>query len=211
MFRERVYTQVMSNFLGKIGKLLPFTPNGLTFLTVIISGIAFYFATVQNVFLTLLFFILACLLDTIDGALGRLLGTTTKLGAFLDGSLDRFTDFFLVFSFFFFNLPSVFIPFKYMMFTLVYFTLMPTFIVAYANHRGAVDDPEEKKVWRIMNCAEMRVAYFIALGLAQINPLISSYILFTIMVLNIITSFQTIYLGIIKSEDRDTAFKIFRK
>lgn len=210
MFREWIYNQKLSDFLGKIARISPFTPNGLTFLTVFVAGAGLYFATKQNVVLSLFFFILACVMDSVDGALARLIGTPTKLGAFIDGSLDRFTDFFLVFAFFFFDLPAVFIPFEYMMFALVYFTLIPTFVVAYANHRGAVDDPEEKKVWRIMNCAEMRVAYFVALAIAKINPLATSYILFAVMVMNIITSLHTIYLGIAKSPEKQGAFKIFR-
>ncbi len=210
MIKEKIYTQSMSDFLGRIGKLLPFTPNGITYLTVVFSAIGFYFASLNRPIMALLFFLFGCGMDTLDGGLARLLKMQTHLGAFLDGTLDRFVDFLLLASFWFFALPDVILPFPLMMFALGYFTLLPTFIVAYANHRKAVDDPEEKKVWRIMHRTEMIILYFVALAVIPYNPLYASYILVLVLILNIITSFQALFLAVAKSEERKTALRIFR-
>ena len=210
MLKEKMYTQSMSDFLGRMGRFLPFTPNGLTYLTVVFSAIGFYFASRNNALVALLFFLFGCGMDALDGGLARFLKLQTHLGAFLDGTLDRFVDFLLLASFWFFALPDVILPFPIMMFALGYFTLLPSFIVAYANHRKAVDDPDEKKVWRIMHRTEMLILYFIALAVIPYNPFYASSILTGALILNIITSFQTVFLAVARSEERKTALRIFR-
>ena len=54
------------------------------------------------------------------------------------------------------------------------------------------------------------IIYFIALFLVPFAPLYSSWILFGALVLNFITTVQTVYLSIKKSPELDTAFKLFR-
>ena len=75
-------------FLEKTGV----TPNGLTI-------IGFLFTAVIAVVLALGYFItggvlliLAALFDTLDGALARQTGQSSKFGAFLDSTMDRFSE-----------------------------------------------------------------------------------------------------------------------
>lgn len=49
--------------------------------------------------------------------------------------------------------------------------ILPSFIVAYANHRGAVSDDNETLIWRVMNRGEM---LFFMIGILIIS-LFSSY------------------------------------
>ena len=41
---------------------------------------------------------------------------------------------------------------------------MPSFTVAYANHRGAVNDDNETLIWRIMNRGEMFILMMSIIG-----------------------------------------------
>jgi len=182
--------------IGKLFSRFPFKPNFYSVLSLFFGILGFISSYFNNIYLALLFFSLSGFLDLIDGALARYIRKETAYGAFLDGGVvDRLNDFFIIFSFVFFGLPNYIIKFEYLIVILVYFTLMPTFIVAYANHRKLVNDPNETKIWRIMHRGEMYVLFLIALFLIMINKTYSTYLLTLITILNIITTVQTIYLS----------------
>jgi hypothetical protein len=82
-----------------------------------------------------------------------------------------------------------------------YFALMPTFIVAYANHRRAVPDPTEKIIWRILHRTEMYPLFVIALITAMFSMDWAMYFIVFTTVFSIITTFQTIYLTAVKSKN----------
>lgn len=211
MFKENFYTKTLSDALGRVAHVLPFTPMGITYLTVVVSAVGFVLAWRQEPVWSAFVFLVGCGLDALDGGLARLTGLQSKLGAFIDGTLDRFVDFLLIYSFTFFALPSVVIPFDRMMMFLVYSTLMPVFVVAYANHRGAVQDPDEKKVWRIMNRGELILLLLVALVSVPLSPQLTSWLLFIALVLNTITTIQSIIVAVYKSPERHRALAIIRK
>ena len=101
-------------------------------------------------------FLFGGVLDEIDGKVARWSGRTTYLGGFADGVADRFADFFFILSFFHLDFPDWIMPQHVLLFVLLFATLMPPFIVAYANHRRVVPDPTEKVIWRI----SFRIEYY---------------------------------------------------
>ena len=97
MLRKAVYPKIESilnqwaGFFQKQG----ITPNQLT-----LGGLALTFLTgwiyaSGHFFLGGIFLIISCLGDMLDGPLARLTGKTSKFGAFLDSTVDRYADFFL--------------------------------------------------------------------------------------------------------------------
>jgi uncharacterized protein YhhL (DUF1145 family) len=78
---------------------------------------------------------------------------------------------------------------------------MPTFEVAYANHRGTVPDPTEKEIWRILHRVEMYPLFLLVILLAYFNPQLAIYVLVFTTVMSFITSIQTIILTYIKSKN----------
>lgn len=202
MIKEFLNTDKISIPIGKLFFRLPLSPNQWSLISVLPAIIGFYFALQGHLILTFLFFVLAGACDSIDGGVARYKGGATKFGAFLDGSMDRIVDFLLIFSFLFFNLPFVWIwPMEYWLVATAFFCLMPTFEVAYANHRGAVPDPQEKKIWRILHRTEMYPLFLIALISIKISPLIASWILIFTTILSFITSIQTILVTYFKSKE----------
>ncbi len=63
-----------------------------------LSGVAYYFAynSTLALALALVFLLLNGLLDGLDGALARKMGTATKYGDFLDHVIDRYADVFII-------------------------------------------------------------------------------------------------------------------
>jgi CDP-diacylglycerol--glycerol-3-phosphate 3-phosphatidyltransferase len=73
---------------GRIG----LTPNALTVIGFLISGIAAIVAGYQLWFAAGVISVAGALFDMLDGALARATGTTSKFGAFLDSTLDRWGE-----------------------------------------------------------------------------------------------------------------------
>ncbi len=184
----------LARYIGK----LPISPNTWTLLSMIPAVIGFYFAMQQNVIAALILFALSGFLDGVDGAIARHRGSSTKLGGFIDGVSDRFVDFLVVVSFMFI-LPDFIIPVSWWVIIAAYWALMPTFIVAYANHRGAVDDPKEKVVWRILHRVEMYALWMLAFLVAAFSVQWAMYIFAFTTVMSVITAFQSFFLAIYKS------------
>ena len=70
--------------------------------------------------------------------------------------------------------------------------IAPSFIVAYANHRGAVEDDDETLIWRLMNRGEM-IVVMIGIQIASlVNPSWAGYLLMLLIVLATLTVAQTI-------------------
>ena len=75
--------------VGKIFSKIGLTPNQYTLASVFFALASFYFLIKLNLTSALIFFILAGLMDFIDGAVARKTNQATKKGAYLDTVVDR--------------------------------------------------------------------------------------------------------------------------
>lgn len=187
--------------IGRLAAKITPRPNVWTLISFLPAIAGFVFVAYGDVVWGVIMFFLAGAMDSIDGAVARSQNRTTYLGAFLDGTTDRFVDFLLIFSFLFLDLPDFFLPFSWWIVIAAYFALMPTFIVAYANHRLAVPDPTEKIIWRILHRTEMYPLFVIGLILAIFSLNWAMYFVVLTTVLSVVTTFQTIYLTVKQSKN----------
>ena len=169
------------------------TPNHYTWLTIPAALLGWFAFVRHDAWLGVLLFALAGVLDVIDGALARHRNVASGNGAFLDGSLDRFVDFLLLFSYFWLPIHAPWLPLSQWLFFAIFFAIMPSFEVAYANHRRAVHDPDEKIIWRILNRGEMYLLMLIIPIVAIYSPRYAGYLLVLLVLLSIITTFQTLF------------------
>ncbi len=193
-------TKKATAFLGRLVSVLPLTPNQWSVLTLLPGVYALYLVYTGSVFWGAAWFLFTGVMDLVDGALARYTNTASSLGAYIDGVMDRFADFLLIFSFLFLGVSEVFIPFSWWVVVAAYFALMPTFIVAYVNHRGAVPDPTERVVWRILHRAEMYPLYVFALFIASVHSRYGAYVFVFTTVLSVVTAVHTFILGILKNK-----------
>lgn len=181
--------------IGKIFSYLPFSPNTYSWSTVPAAVIGFLFVCYDHLLLACLFFLIAGLLDVIDGGCARSRGVVSARGAFLDGCLDRVVDFIFVGSFFAAPVQLPCLSLGIWIYMAGFGVIMPTLIVAYANHRKAVKDDDEKVVWRILNRGEI---YFLMLAIllaANWSPVIGGYLLMLLVILTAITVMQSFCLA----------------
>ena len=128
----------------------------------------------------------------VDGSVARAQNKASNLGAFVDGTIDRFVDFAIIFSYFYFNITPFWLDLSQLICITSFVVIMPSFIVAYANHRGAVEDDNETLIWRIMNRGEMLIIMIGILIAALVSPSWAGYLLILLIILSTITIVQTI-------------------
>lgn len=186
----------VSNTIGKTFAKLPFKPNFYTWLTFVLALIGLTAIIFNFHRIGLIFFILAGLGDIVDGGLARYLGVASASGAFLDGSLDRFVDFCVIFSYFWLPLATPWLSLGQWVALAVFVSIIPSFEVAYANHRKAVDDPHEVKIWRILNRGEMYPLMLLVILVSLFNPIIAGWLIVLWVVLAMVTTIQTLYLAL---------------
>ncbi|MFN7098649.1 MAG: CDP-alcohol phosphatidyltransferase family protein [Gammaproteobacteria bacterium] len=197
MIKEKL--PAWGNISGNVGAVfskLPFRPNFYTWLTVVIAGIGLVAVILKLPNLGLLLFIIAGLCDIVDGGLARHLGIASPAGAFLDGSLDRFVDFAVIFSYFFLPITTPLLSVGEWVAIAVFVAIMPSFEVAYANHRKAVDDPLEIKIWRILNRGEMYPLMLAVILASNFSAVVAGWLLVLWVILALITTFQTLYIAL---------------
>lgn len=197
MIKEKcVWWRNFSEQLGQRMLRLPITANAYTWLTFVL-GILGYIFIAHNFSVTgLVFFILAGLFDVVDGAVARAGGKSSHYGAFLDGSLDRFVDFFVIFSYFKLAIVTPYWSLGAWVAIAIFCAIMPSFEVAYANHRKAVDDPDETKIWRILNRGEMYPLMLLVILVSLFQPIWAGYVLAFWVIVAAITTLQTLYLAL---------------
>lgn len=197
MIKEKCqFWEKFSTTLGLLFAKLPIKPNAYSVMTVIPAFLAVPAVMYQHYILAVVLFSLSGLLDIIDGAVARATKNTSHYGAFLDGSLDRFVDFAVIFSYFWLPLDTPFLSKAMWIALAVFVALMPSFEVAYANHRRAVDDPDEKKIWRILNRGEMYPLMVLVILLANFSSVAASYVFVFWVCLSVVTTIQTIWVAL---------------
>ncbi len=90
----------------------------------------------------LLLFLASGATDIVDGAVARATGKVTTLGAYIDGIIDRYVELFLIIGLMLYlSDDTVFGLHISLLFVFLTFgSLMTSFVRAYADHRGLVND-----------------------------------------------------------------------
>lgn len=142
--------------IGRALAAIPLTPNQWTLLSVVIAlGAGASIALTQNLPLGLALFALAALSDVIDGAVARARGQVSALGGFIDGVSDRFVEAIFLTSLMFVPLPSVLIDPRIWLSCAIFLgTCMPSFIRAYADHKGVISREKALSLGGILERSE---------------------------------------------------------
>lgn len=198
MIKEFIEFPELERCVGKWFQFL--SPNTWTTLSLCFSAIAFCFVFYGFTMWGMVFFLISALLDGIDGKVARYTRRATPIGAFWDGTVDRMVDMLFILCFFFLDFPAEPMFLHVFLFLLLFFTLMPPFIVAYANHRLAVPDPSEKEIWRFAFRVEYLVFFLLVILLNKYSITLSYYALWAGFILMAATFVQSIILVFIKSK-----------
>ncbi len=170
--------ETIAGFLAAIG----IGPNTITICSLIVSSTAFlamYYWHSIPLFLTMI--LLSGLLDALDGALARLIGKTTRFGAFLDSTIDRLSDTFYILSYLSLGVNPLLIGF------LLSFSLLISYTRSRAESLGikmegiGIIERAERVLW----LAGTALLYYIGISAVTIS-------LAVLLLLSIITFIQRI-------------------
>jgi CDP-diacylglycerol--glycerol-3-phosphate 3-phosphatidyltransferase len=124
----------VGGFIGRSGV----TPNQITLLGVAVQAVVSYLIVVDRLAQAGFVLIAAALLDTVDGAVAKARGLTTKFGAFLDSTMDRLSDalVFLPVAWLYLAEPSAARADQQWVAALALVALVLSFLVSYARARA---------------------------------------------------------------------------
>ncbi len=176
--------------LEPVAKLIPFSPNTITFFSLLLALIAAYFIFNSNVVYGAAFSFLALALDGIDGIVARAKKQATKFGAYMDGISDRIVEFFILVSMANLAWPNPALALYSILFIIAFGTFLTSFAKAYADHRGAVDRKSLDKMQCLFERTERTFFIFVALLLYLLSPLYSMYLLTFCALLSVIAFLQ---------------------
>jgi phosphatidylglycerophosphate synthase len=110
---------------------LGINPNVITALSLILAIIAFLFYMKGQFIFGALFLILCGLFDTFDGEIARQTNRVTKIGGFLDSTVDRINEFIIYLGLFVFYYNHA----QHVLFW-IFFALFGSMMVSYTRARG---------------------------------------------------------------------------
>lgn len=88
---RRTWNKLMSPVGGALART-PLTPDQVTFVGVLLQGLAAWYIVEGRLFVAALVSVVAALADAFDGALARAKGSGRPFGALLDSTTDRLAD-----------------------------------------------------------------------------------------------------------------------
>lgn len=182
----------VSNLAGNIFSKIGLTPNQYTLISLIFVVISFYFLIRFNFTLALIFFLIAAILDFIDGAVAKFLQKETKKGAYLDTICDRYVEGIILLGFLFLPLPDVLLPAKIWIFLAFFGSLMTTYSKAAAKEKELTQIEIKKG---LLGRGERIILISLALVLGILNLSLIIYPIIILAILSNVTALQRIYLA----------------
>ena len=113
-------------------KPFPITPNCITLLGLPIGAASGFFLYQGSHALAILFLVLLCGCDLLDGALAKKKGMSTPFGAFLDSTVDRITELSLFMGLLFFYLRNG----SWITAGVTYWAMGGSFVISYSRARA---------------------------------------------------------------------------
>jgi len=164
MLKQDEKSRTVQTKIGGMLSFIPLSPNQWTVLAVLIAVIAAYEIAVGELVYGLVLFVIAGLLDMVDGAVARARGETTKFGGFLDGISDRLVEALFLFSMMFYPLPTILIDAKIWLAGLIFLgTCMPSYVRAYADHNEVITHEKARALGGIFERSERVILLIIGM------------------------------------------------
>ncbi|UCD07345.1 MAG: CDP-alcohol phosphatidyltransferase family protein [Candidatus Aenigmatarchaeota archaeon] len=187
--------EIFSSFSVKVGIVfsrIGLSPNQWTFLTIVPAIIALYFLVEKQFLVAAIFFIISAFIDLVDGSVARVMGKTSRLGAYLDTIMDRYVEGVIVFALLFSGLPGFYLPAYAWIFIYIFGSLMTTYAKSAAKEKELV---YEELKGGLLERAERMVILFIGILLASIQPVYLTYVIVILAVLSNISALQRIWIA----------------
>jgi len=187
---KREKFKLISEKIGLFFVKFKLHPNFYTLLSLVFGLFCFLSLVKKNLIFATIFFLLAAILDFIDGAVARASQKVTKLGAYLDTICDRYVEAIILFGFLFLPLPKIFLSSQLWIFLCLFGSLMTTYSKAAAKEKEITKEELKKG---LLERPERMILIFLAMIFGILNFSFSVYLLIVFAILSNFTAFQRIY------------------
>lgn len=198
LYARRDRLEKFSIRVGVAFSKLKISPNQWTLLTLVPALVSLYFILNLNFLLGAFFLIVATFIDVIDGAVARVTGRVTKLGAYLDTVIDRYVEGIILIGLMFLTLPIIIAPSQFWIGLVLFGSLMTTYVKAAAKEKEL---SEKELKGGILERAERMLLLFIGIVLAYFSLEYLVYVIIIIAMLSNISALQRLYYAIKKSKN----------
>ena len=178
--------------LGLFFSKLGITPNQWTFLALIPAVIGFLGLYFHNLTFGLVCFAISGVIDAIDGAVARVTGGETNLGAYLDGVVDRYVEILLYLGLLIYGFPGMVLSSSAWIGLLIFGAVMTPYVKAYADHKGIIEPKDAEKMGGLCERFERLMIIFIGMALGYFNIIYLTYSIILAAILANFTVFQRI-------------------
>lgn len=179
----------ISEKVGHFFSKFQIPPNYFTVASIFFAIFYFFSLVKNNLGLAILFFILASVLDFIDGAVAKFSQEQTELGSYLDTVCDRYVEGIFIAAFLFLNLPKIYFDSKTWAFLALFGSFMTTFAYAKAvagKERETFGEGFKKS---LLDRPDRLIIIFISLVLGLYN---FSWMIYPIIFLAIFSNFTAL-------------------
>jgi len=123
------------------------SPNAWTLISLVPALAGLVALVMHQLALGLAMFALSAFIDIVDGTVARVTNQVSDKGAYIDGVVDRYVELMLYLGLLIYIGRGDFLglPNEVWIVLLIFGGLMTSFVRAYADHRGIVKDPGERK------------------------------------------------------------------
>ena len=181
--------EIISEKIGQIFSKTGISPNTFTLISLFFAFLSFFFLVKNNLILAPLFFMIASILDLIDGAVAKFKNQITKTGAYLDTICDRYVEGIIIFGFLFLNLPKIIFTPEIWIFLCLFGALMTTYSKASAKEKEIVTEELKKG---LLERPERVILILLAMILGNFNIIWTAYVLIIFAIFSNITALQRI-------------------
>ena len=190
---KREKFKLISEKVGLFFAKFKIHPNFFTLISLFFGFLCFLALVKENLIWATIYFLLASILDFIDGAVARSSQKVTKLGAYLDTICDRYVEAMILFGFLFLPLPKIFLPAQFWIFLCLLGSLMTTYSKAAAKEKEITKEELKKG---LLERPERIILIFLAMILGILNFSLIVYFLIIFTILSNFTAFQRIYFSL---------------
>lgn len=200
--RESLVVKVIGWMFSRI---VP-NPNIWTIVSLVPAGFGFWALCVNNLLAALILFLIAGVIDAIDGLVARVAGRVSSLGAFLDGIVDRYVEILLYLGLLFYlnNTEKEFLwPSFGWIIILIFGAVMTPYIRAYADHRKAVTNSDVlKKMGGLLERPKRLGLIYLGMFLSLFWPNLLIYFIAAAAILANLTALQRIWFVVSFARER---------
>lgn len=188
MLKSKFNTEGISIRIGMVFSKFGISPNTWTLISIIPAVLGFGALCTHHLIYGLTLFLISGVIDAIDGAVARVTRNVTNLGAFLDGVIDRYVEILLYLGLLLYGISELWIS------LLIFGAIMPSFVRAYADHRGVVTEPEDhRRMGGILERTERLILVYAGMLLGHFDLLWLEYTIILAAILGNITALQRIW------------------